>query len=123
MAIHLHSDSQIVLHWIGSQKKQKLQFVSHCIQEITQTFPSTVWSYFPTGENPADLLTRGMNHDVLNDPLLKEEPTWITEKSKWPQWKQTEVLYLQIELTEELTADTKLQCQMVKKSHMVCTRF
>ncbi|XP_065889723.1 uncharacterized protein [Dysidea avara] len=49
MPVHLWSDSQIVLHWIGSQKKQKLQFVSHRIQEITQTFPSTVWNYCPTG--------------------------------------------------------------------------
>ena len=36
--IHLWSDSQIVLHWIGNQKKQKLQFVSHRVQEISQTF-------------------------------------------------------------------------------------
>ena len=33
--IHLWSDSQIVLHWIGNQKKQKLQFVLHRVQEIT----------------------------------------------------------------------------------------
>ncbi|XP_065911245.1 uncharacterized protein [Dysidea avara] len=38
--VHLWSDSQIVLHWIGSQKKQKLQFVSHRIQEIIQTLMS-----------------------------------------------------------------------------------
>ena len=109
MAVHLWSDSQIVLHWIGSQKKQKLQFVSHRIQEITQTFPSTVWSYCPTGENPADLLTRGMNHDVLNDPLWMKGPSWITEKSKWPQWKQTEVLHLQTEFTDvrEVTMSTE----------------
>ena len=101
MLVHLWSDSQIVLHWIGSQKKQKLKFVSHRIQEITQTFPSTVWNYCPTGDNPADLLTRGMDSDVLNDPLWIQGPSWITEKSKWPQWKQTEILHLQTELTND----------------------
>jgi len=36
MPIHLWSDSQIVLHWISNKKQLKQQFVSHCIQEITQ---------------------------------------------------------------------------------------
>ena len=43
--VHLWSDSWIVLHWIGSQKKQKLQFVLHCVQDITQTFPGTTCNY------------------------------------------------------------------------------
>jgi len=97
----------------SNQKKQKLQFVSHC----KQAFPSTVWSYCQTGENPADLLTRGMNHDVLNDTLWKKGPSWITEKPKWPQWKQTEVLHLQTELTEELIDDREVTMSPEETPH------
>ena len=54
--VHLWSDSQIVLYWINSFKKLK-SFVCHHINEITSAFPTTVWQYCPTSNNPADLLT------------------------------------------------------------------
>ena len=77
--IHLWSHSQIVLHWIGNQKKQKLQFVSHRVQEITQTFPGSTWNYCPSGDNPADHLTRGTDSEVLEDPLWMQGPHWLTD--------------------------------------------
>ena len=52
MPIHLWSDSQIVLHWISSKKQLKQKFVSHRIQEIIQAFPSKMWNYCLTGDNP-----------------------------------------------------------------------
>ena len=99
MPIHLWSDSQIVLYWISSKKQLKQQFVSHRIQEITQAFPSKMWNYCPTGDNPADLLTRGTNSEVLHDSLWMHGPSWLSEKSRWPQWKQNEaeILHLQTE--------------------------
>ena len=53
---HLWSDSQIVLHWISSNKNLK-QFVLHRVNEITTLFPAILWHYCPTSQNPADLLT------------------------------------------------------------------
>ena len=99
--IHLWSDSQIVLHWIGNQKKQKLQFVLHRVQEITQTFLGSTWNYCSFGDNPADHLTRGRDNEVLEDPLWMQGPHWLTDKSKWPQWKQTKVSHLQTETTTD----------------------
>ena len=114
MLVHLWSDSQIVLHWIHSQKKLK-QFILHRVQEINLTFPTAVWHYCPTGDNPADLLTRGTNCEVFTNPLWIQGPSWLTEESKWPKWSRTEILHLQIEattdsgesdLTEETTQST-----------------
>ena len=62
--VHLWSDSQIVLHWINSCKKLT-PFISHRINEITSAFPTTVWQYCPTSDNPADLLTRGITSQQL----------------------------------------------------------
>ena len=114
MLVHLWSDSQIVLHWIHSQKKLK-QFILHHVQEINQTFPTAVWHYCSTGDNPADLLTRGTNCKVFTNSLWIQGPSWLTEESKWPKWSRTKILHLQIEatadsgesdLTEETTQST-----------------
>ena len=59
-AVHLWSDSQIVLCWINSFKKLK-PFVSHRIDEITSSFPESCWHYCPSADNPADLLTAGIS--------------------------------------------------------------
>lgn len=96
MSVHLWSDSQIVLHWLHSQKKLK-QFISHRVKEIIQTFPATLWNYCPTGDNPADLLTRGINYEVLTRSFWIQGPSWLTEESKWPKWSHAEILHLQSE--------------------------
>ena len=72
--VHLWSDSQIVLNWIGSQKKLKLQFISHRVQEITQTFLSTAWHYCPSGDYSVDHLTQGTDSKVLESPLWMQGP-------------------------------------------------
>ena len=84
MLVYLWSDSQIVLHWLHSQKKLK-QFISHCVLEITQAFPATVWNYCPSGDNPADLLTRGISCEVFKHSFWMHGPSWLTKESKWPK--------------------------------------
>jgi len=53
-----------------------------------------MWNYCPTGDNPADLLTRGTDSEVLH---RMHGPSWLSKKSGWPQWKQNEaeILYSQ----------------------------
>ena len=43
----------------------------HRIQEISQTFPSTVWNYCPTGDNPVDLLMRETGSEGISDSLTR----------------------------------------------------
>ena len=58
-SIYLWMDSQIVLHWIQSTKSLP-QFVTHWVTEIKLTSPGITWQYWPTSDNPADLLTQGL---------------------------------------------------------------
>ena len=60
-SMFLWSDSQIVLHWIHHLKlsTQSKPFIANRIQEIRDSFPVKHWTYVPTANNPADLLTRG----------------------------------------------------------------
>ena len=104
ISVHLWSDSQIVLYWIHSEKKLK-QFVAHQVQEITQTFPITLWNYCPTGDNPADLLTRGTTSAALSTSLWTNGPSWLSHESKWPQWNSALTLHLQTDNTEAEQVD------------------
>ena len=108
MSIQFWSDSQIVLHWLHSQKKLK-QFISNRIKEINQTMPNAKWGYCPTKDNPADLLTRGISYKAFESSFWMEGPTWLKEKSNWPKWNRSEVLHLNVEpnqLQEENQTET-----------------
>ena len=67
LSTFLWSDSQIVLHWIHHLKlsTQSKPFIANRIQEIRGSFPVQHWTYIPTADNPADLLTRGLSTQQL----------------------------------------------------------
>lgn len=78
----LWSDSQIVLAWIHSSKHLPT-FVRNRVQEIRHhSFDEH--KYVFTKENPADLLTRGIKSEQLqNSELWWKGPQWLTE-GDWP---------------------------------------
>ena len=80
--IVLWSDSQIVLHWIHSHKKLPT-FVENRVKLIRET-PFTDIKYCRTGDNPADLLTRGISCENLdNSKLWWNGPEWLIT-GDWP---------------------------------------
>jgi ribonuclease HI len=80
--ITLWSDSQIVLHWINSQKKLP-QFVQNRVTTI-KNGPFTDMKYCPTEDNPADQLTRGLTYtEFSQSSLWSNGPTWL-QNSDWP---------------------------------------
>lgn len=106
--VKLWSDSQIVLHWIFSNKQLK-QFVANRVQEICNLFPSSVWGYCHTNDNAADLLTRGITPIQLQSTQLWfQGPPWLTSESDWPTWSSTSVHHIHtIEETESATSASK----------------
>ena len=63
---HFWTDSQIVPYWIQGNKKLK-PFVQHRIsenQQITKKYEGT-WHYYPSADNPADMITRRSNTSQL----------------------------------------------------------
>ena len=111
ISITLWSDSQIVLHWLHSSKRLK-QFIANRVQEINTAFPDIPWSYCPTYDNPADLLTRGLTNVQLNSSQLWQHgPQWLTNPAQRPIWNHSEILHLQID--EEVVTES---C-MVSKSN------
>ncbi|XP_064621909.1 uncharacterized protein LOC135484415 [Lineus longissimus] len=69
-------DSQIVLHWITSDKKLPV-FVQNRVNELRK-FPGE-FRYVQSKDNPADLLTRGITAQELRDsPLWWTGPSWLS---------------------------------------------
>ena len=105
--IYMWSDSQIALHWIFSEKRLPL-FVANRVQEIHKLLPDATWQYCPTECNPADLVTRGISLQTLNNSdLWKQGPSWLANKDQWPTWDHGEVLHLQA--TDEATEDPAVE--------------
>ena len=97
MRVHFWTDSQIVLHWIHKGTNCK-PFISHRVNEIREAFPTATWSFTPSGDNPADLLTRGLSADQLKSSTLWTcGPDWLLDRPTWPTWTPTSALHLQAE--------------------------
>lgn len=111
--VKLWSDSEIVLHWLSSCKPLK-QFVANRVKEIKATFAMPHWNHCPTADNPADLLTRGINAQQLqSSPLWKYGPQWLLSESQWPHWKPSQVLHLNLSqpLEEETPTSDSVPAQ------------
>ena len=81
---HFWSDSQITLHWIKGEKRTGT-FVTHGVTEILNLSRPDHWQYYPTQDNPADLLTRGITSSQLKSSTLwKQGPQWLPSKDNWP---------------------------------------
>ena len=94
-SVNLWTDSQIVLHWIKSEKRNNA-FVTHRITEIHSITDPNCWRYCPTLDNPADLLTRGINSTQLRSSTLwKHGLRWLPSYTSWLIWQPSTTLPLQ----------------------------
>lgn len=85
----LWSDSTITLCWINSDPAKYQTFVANRIGEIQEITVNCKWRYVPTKENPADLITRGLEpKHILTNSLWWNGPSWILKKTlRWPENK------------------------------------
>ncbi|GIY85287.1 DUF1758 domain-containing protein [Caerostris darwini] len=62
---HFHTDSTIVLAWIGSHASRWKIFVANRVAKIQTLSSPTQWHHVNGNENPADLATRGVSSSAL----------------------------------------------------------
>lgn len=85
--IYLWSDSSIVLAWIKNSTSNKLkQFVINRVNEIKSLTNVEHWHWVASSENPADLITRGIQaNKIANTKMWWQGPSWLSKsQSKWP---------------------------------------
>uniref|UniRef100_A0A914MKQ9 CCHC-type domain-containing protein n=1 Tax=Meloidogyne incognita TaxID=6306 RepID=A0A914MKQ9_MELIC len=99
--IHLWSDSQIALSWVRSPQSQP-SFVQRRLDEIKK-HTNITFHYIRTNENPADLATRGLIPQELNqNRLWWSGPDWLEKStSSWPEDPTFETFNLKEAITNE----------------------
>jgi len=81
------SDSTNVLWWIRGCSRSFRPFVAHRVGEIQSHPTPEQWRYISSKDNPADLLSRGIEVAALaNNSLWWNGPPFLEEdKSDWPK--------------------------------------
>lgn len=80
---HIWSDSKVALGWIHSACPLEAYMQNRKV-EIKKTLPDAKWHYVPTGQNPADLITRGTSAKKLKESQLWwHGPETILEPQDW----------------------------------------
>ena len=93
--VYIHLDAQIVLSWILSPAHPKniyttnrIKDVRKMVQDVTEKHGvRIIFKYVPTGDNPADMLSRGITLENFIDKLdfWLHGPDWIRgETVCWP---------------------------------------
>lgn len=80
-------DSTITLAWIRGNSNRWKTFVANRVTQIQLITDSDNWSHIRSHENPADLISRGVDPNVLtNSELWWVGPPWLADKpEQWPQ--------------------------------------
>lgn len=85
-------DSTIVLGWLSTPSNQLKPFVRNRVNEIQESTCGHTWSYVPSKDNPADLVSRGLRADIIKEtPLWWSGPSFLLHnESEWPTMPNTE---------------------------------
>ncbi|KAK3716737.1 hypothetical protein QZH41_006308 [Actinostola sp. cb2023] len=78
--VHCWLDSTVALHWIQGQGEYK-QFVENRVRKI-KSHQGVTWRHVPTGDNPADLASRGGG--LSDAKLWWSGPQWLSNTESWP---------------------------------------
>lgn len=80
------TDSTIVLGWLKTAPNSLKPFVSSRVAEVQEFTNPHFWRHVPSKDNPADVLSRGVNPNQLeNLKLWWHGPYWLTQDEvNWP---------------------------------------
>ncbi|GFY29932.1 uncharacterized protein TNCV_4072451 [Trichonephila clavipes] len=77
--IYLWSDSIIVLAWLRKKPMDLKTFVQNRVAKIQELYSNQLWRYVPSDQNPADLVSRGVDSDkLLQQKLWFNGPTFFS---------------------------------------------
>jgi hypothetical protein len=83
--IHFWTDSTIVLAWLSSLKPLQV-YVANRVAQISELSCVVQWHHTPTADNPADLISRGVDvQTMISSELWWHGPRWLKkDRSCWP---------------------------------------
>lgn len=92
------SDSTIVLNWLQTEPRQLQMFVANRVSEIQELTDYTSWRHVPTQENPADLLSRGLLPNQLQQSTIWwQGPSFLlSSEDEWPAMPNCEATIMEL---------------------------
>ncbi|GFX46415.1 integrase catalytic domain-containing protein [Trichonephila clavipes] len=66
----LHTDSTIAIAWINTPTNQLETFVGNRVSKIQTLTENFEWKHIPSAQNPADIISRGVNPEDLSSLTL-----------------------------------------------------
>ena len=107
------TDSKLAWYWIVQSDRDWKQFVQHRVDEIRRLVPVECWNHCPAVDNPADILSRGIDPRSLEaNALWWNGPAWLTSSGR-PE--------IQSEFSEELLPEECLTEMEAKDLKAVLT--
>lgn len=84
--VYLWSDSTVVLSWLRSHSSRWATFVANRVSHIQELTPTECWHHVSSGDNPADICSRGQfPQELVNNTLWWAGPCWLSQnKETWP---------------------------------------
>nr|XP_022305787.1 uncharacterized protein LOC111112553 [Crassostrea virginica] len=73
-SVMFYTDSKIVLGYLYNETRRFYVYVTNRVQHIRETTSPDQWQYVPTQKNPADLATRCLTADKINDSIWIKGP-------------------------------------------------
>lgn len=107
----LWSDSTVVLHWIRKLPCSLKTYVANRVSSIQTNTEVRCWHYVNTKDNPADLLSRGIQPSALIDnKLWLEGPMWLRlPQTEWPKKSPVENTSAQVQSEMKVFVVTSLK--------------
>ncbi|GFV34266.1 uncharacterized protein TNCV_991871 [Trichonephila clavipes] len=77
--VYLWSDSMIILAWLRKEPMDLKTFVQNRVAKIQEFYPNQLWRHVPSDQNPADLVSRGVDPEkLLQQNLWFNGPTFLS---------------------------------------------
>lgn len=85
-AVYLWSDSTVVLSWLRSHSSRWATFVANRVSHIQDITPTECWHHVSSGDNPADICSRGVfPGEIIHNSLWWAGPCWLSKPhEEWP---------------------------------------
>lgn len=83
----LWTDSEITWKWLQGEPYEYETFVANRVASIQQNTDVRSWKVVNTKENPADILTRGLDaKDLIDNKFWLHGPEWLVKsEDQWPK--------------------------------------